>query len=383
MKKTLLLLTILSATFVNAQNPTAFSRVRITANTTDNTLTALNGQDSTGEIRKIGMWQVRDTTQMATRAYAQTLYNSINGVAKSGNTFSLDWTYVMAHENMAIKADTSSVYTKAAANLRYKAIGYFPTWSEIASKPSFFDGDYNSLTNRPLLFSGAYNDLSGKPSLFSGSYTDLSNKPTIPTNTNQLTNGAGFLTSQDVYTNGFGLTKTGSSPSYTLAVDSATFMTVTAANTAIATMTTDVNGKVPNSRTISINGVSQDLSANRSWTVTGAAPTFNNAVARSLNTNYTISTTQNSRVNYSVRISYSVTVLVGSTGTMNLQYSTNAGSSWITVSTVSNSLNLGLALTGYNDFNLSGEIPANALVRINSTVTNATNALTLAQEVLY
>lgn len=29
----------------------------------------------------------------------------------------------------------------------------------------------------------------------SGSYNDLSNKPTIPTNTNQLTNGAGFLTS--------------------------------------------------------------------------------------------------------------------------------------------------------------------------------------------
>lgn len=30
----------------------------------------------------------------------------------------------------------------------------------------------------------------------SGSYSDLSNKPTIPTNTNQLTNGAGFITSE-------------------------------------------------------------------------------------------------------------------------------------------------------------------------------------------
>lgn len=29
----------------------------------------------------------------------------------------------------------------------------------------------------------------------SGSYNDLSNKPTIPSNTNQLTNGAGFITS--------------------------------------------------------------------------------------------------------------------------------------------------------------------------------------------
>lgn len=34
-------------------------------------------------------------------------------------------------------------------------------------------------------------------SSFSGSYTDLSNKPTIPTNNNQLTNGAGYITSAD------------------------------------------------------------------------------------------------------------------------------------------------------------------------------------------
>lgn len=35
---------------------------------------------------------------------------------------------------------------------------------------------------------------------FSGSYNDLSNKPTIPTNTNQLTNGAGFITSSSLGT---------------------------------------------------------------------------------------------------------------------------------------------------------------------------------------
>ena len=33
---------------------------------------------------------------------------------------------------------------------------------------------------------------------FSGSYNDLTNKPTIPTNNNQLTNGAGFVTQSDV-----------------------------------------------------------------------------------------------------------------------------------------------------------------------------------------
>ena len=44
----------------------------------------------------------------------------------------------------------------------------------------------------------AWGNVSGKPSFAtvatSGSYNDLSNKPTIPTNNNQLTNGAGYIT---------------------------------------------------------------------------------------------------------------------------------------------------------------------------------------------
>ena len=46
---------------------------------------------------------------------------------------------------------------------------------------------------------GAYSDLSGTPSLAtvatSGAYSDLSGTPTIPTDTGDLTNGAGFITS--------------------------------------------------------------------------------------------------------------------------------------------------------------------------------------------
>ena len=48
----------------------------------------------------------------------------------------------------------------------------------------------------------AWDNVSGKPSFAtvatSGSYNDLTNKPTIPTNTNQLTNGAGFITSASI-----------------------------------------------------------------------------------------------------------------------------------------------------------------------------------------
>jgi hypothetical protein len=45
-------------------------------------------------------------------------------------------------------------------------------------------------------------------SSFSGSYTDLTNKPTIPTNNNQLTNGAGYITATGI------ATQTGNSGKY-------------------------------------------------------------------------------------------------------------------------------------------------------------------------
>ena len=44
----------------------------------------------------------------------------------------------------------------------------------------------------------SYNDLQDLPSLFDGNYNNLSNTPTIPTNNNQLTNGAGYITAAQV-----------------------------------------------------------------------------------------------------------------------------------------------------------------------------------------
>jgi len=128
------------------------------------------------------------------------------------------------------------------------------TWNNITGKPTFAtvatSGDYNDLTNKPTLSTvastGDYDDLLNKPAipaaqvqsdwnqtdisapdyiknkpsisgssisdvtvggvsvvngtvaqiptLFDGDYNSLTNKPTIPTNNNQLTNGAGYIT---------------------------------------------------------------------------------------------------------------------------------------------------------------------------------------------
>lgn len=155
-------------------------------------------------------------------------------------------------------------------------------------------------------------------------------------------------------------------------------MVQAALNTKIST---EVDGSITNEiQTLSLSGNTLSLSSG-GGSVNILPSIVNSNVVRSLNTNYTISTTKTARVTYTVRISYNVTVLLGSLGTVELQYSTNSGVNWITVSTISNSLNLGLALTGYNDFTISGDIPANALVRLNSNTTNATNSYRTGQEV--
>ena len=97
----------------------------------------------------------------------------------------------------------STFYSTDQAKL-YIRVGN--TWTESANRITntnqltngagftTFDGDYGSLSNTPSLFDGNYNNLSNKPTLFDGDYGSLSNTPTIPTNTNQLTNGAGYIT---------------------------------------------------------------------------------------------------------------------------------------------------------------------------------------------
>jgi len=49
------------------------------------------------------------------------------------------------------------------------------------------------VTTRGYLTTVAYADITNKPTLFSGSYADLTNKPTIPTDINQLTDASGLL----------------------------------------------------------------------------------------------------------------------------------------------------------------------------------------------
>lgn len=84
-----------------------------------------------------------------------------------------------------------------------------PTFTEASSRANIASGESHKTIFgkikkffsdlKTVAFTGAYSDLSGTPNLAtvatSGKYSDLSGKPTIPTNNNQLTNGAGYITS--------------------------------------------------------------------------------------------------------------------------------------------------------------------------------------------
>lgn len=108
---------------------------------------------------------------------------------------------------------------------------------------------------------------------------------------------------------------------------------------------------------------------------------FNNNVARSLNSNFTISSTRDVSVSYSVNASWALSSLLSGDATVFLEYSTDSGSTWITINQVGKSLTL-LTISGADDLNVTGKIPANALVRIRTTSTRMTVSYVRGQEVL-
>lgn len=113
--------------------------------------------------------------------------------------------------------------------------------------------------------------------------------------------------------------------------------------------------------------------------VYSSAPTFSQP-SRSLSTTgsnntFTISSTLPARVYYTINFTYALT-LTTSNGQVDLDYSLNGGSTWVNVTSVSNVYSLAVTLSGNTNSVLSGEVPANALVRINR-VSNSNSTVSI------
>lgn len=116
-------------------------------------------------------------------------------------------------------------------------------------------------------------------------------------------------------------------------------------------------------------------------------PSINTSPARSLNSNFTPSTTRIVMGVYSISCSVTNPLLAGnSTLTAYLEYSTNGGSTWNTLTQNGNSSSVGVAvaiqITNGQTATLSGVIPANALARIRTTTSGTASATLVAQHEL-
>ena len=314
------------------------------------------------------------------------------------------------------------------------------------------------LMDRPTLADGM---LLYKPIGYIPTYTDvITGLGYVPYNATLNPNG--YITSNNVYNAGTGLSASGTVPNVTFSIDQSQVMTVSRATDSIASLDTKINGKVPASRSLTINGTTQDLSANRTWSnvgielpsqtgqsgkylttngtavswqtvagtsytagtgisiasnvvtntapdqtvsitsgrgisVTGTYPNFTislvtptiSIASRTLNSNFTVSTTKEAFVAYSVTCQVTNPLLVGSSvANAYLEYSTNGGSTWLLPSQQTNSSGVGVTvtvqLTNAQTGVISGYIPANALVRIRTTTTGtASVTYVTGQETVY
>lgn len=258
-----------------------------------------------------------------------------------------------------------------------------------------------------FLSSVSWGIITGKPTFspvsLSGDYNDLINRPTLGTAASQnssafATSAQGIKADNALQPNGNGSALTG----------------ITATQVGL--------GNVPNVNATIASNIVQNASyrfvtdaEKTSWdskqspitlttTGTGAATFSSNVLniptpvqyvptvytpTRSLNNNFIISSTRQAEAKYSVSLSVTNPLLIGSsTASAFLEYSINGGSSWVIVAEATNTSSVGItvtvAITNVATQQLNGTIPANALVRVRSTTSGtASVTITTRQQEIY
>jgi len=162
------------------------------------------------------------------------------------------------------------------------AVGVFATHADLGDSMVNVVRTNRSYGNPSWITALAWSKLTGVPSFAtvatSGAYSDLTGKPTIPTNTNQLTNGAGFITG---ISSGDVTTALGFTP-YN-ATNPSSYINQAGARGAISLTTTGSSGAATyNSSTGVLNVPNYTPSA---------APGTNNATAYAAGTVYALTTT--------------------------------------------------------------------------------------------
>lgn len=335
-------------------------------------------------------------------------------------------------------ADKPNYYTKSQDDARFKPIGYTPTGSEIVSGLGYTP--YNGATNPngylSVVPAQSFASLTGKPTTLIGyGITDA-----VPSSRNITINGvqqdlssdrswtvgdvtsSGLATTLASYATNASLTANYPSNS-SLASTLSGYALTSAVNASLTTKFNNPTGNssqylngagVPttfptipaaqvNSDWNAVSGLAQILNkptipaqynptAGTGIAITGTFPnqTITNTnlyvvptpvtATRTLNSNFTISTTKQAIVNYTISLSVTNPLVTGtSVAAAYLEYSINSGTSWIPVSDALVSsgvaVAVAIAITNTQSQILSGVIPANALVRIRTTTSGTASTV--------
>lgn len=294
-------------------------------------------------------------------------------------------------------------FTRYKSRIQYNESGNFIEFHNGTSWVRITDVVYGASNYYPL---------SGNPSGFLTSFTETD--PTVPAYSKTLNGFAVIKASTDPLYKSISYTPTsleittalGYTPynstnpnSYINQSQARSAITVTTTGSGAATYnsaTGQINIPTPASNTytagsgisIASNVISNTapdqivtLTAGNGITISGTYPNFTistvqpviSIVTRTLNSNFTPSSTRNTIVSYTVTCSVTNPLLVGtSSATAYLEYSTNGGSTWLLPSQVGNSSGVGitvtLQLTNGQTGTLVGIIPANALTRIRTSI---------------
>lgn len=232
-----------------------------------------------------------------------------------------------------------------------------------------------------VLTSGSYANPTWLTSL---AYSKLTGTPTIPSNTSQITESTNLYYTDARARSAISLTTAGSgAATYNNSTGVLNIPTGTnyTAGTGIGISSGVISNTAPDQTVVLTAGNRISITGTYpNFTISYVEPTINTPVARTVNSNFTISATKQATVTYTLTCQVTNPLLVGtSTAMAYLEYSTNAGSSWLLPSQNGNSSGVGitvtLQLTNGQTGTLVGIIPANAIVRIR-TSTSGTGSVT-------
>lgn len=298
--------------------------------------------------------QLTNGSGFTTSTSANTLTNKSGNISQWTNNIGYITSFTEIDPTVPIYSKSLSAFSiiKSSTDPLYKAIGYSPTSLEVTTALGYTP--YNSanpsnfitgITSGQVTTALGFTPLSAE---VDGSITNEIQSLSIVGNTVSLSNGGGSVViPNNTYTAGSGISiasnvVTNTNPDQIIVLNSGNRILIT--------------GTYPN------------------FTISYIEPIINTPVARTLNSNFTISTTKQAIVSYSVTCSVTNPLLVGTSTAMSyLEYSINSGTTWLLPAQNGNSSGVGLTvtvqLTNGQTGVLAGVIPANALVRLRTAIT--------------